>query len=114
MSLETNKAILLSAKDNVATMLIDINADELVTVIDDSGNALTQIKVLQNISFGNKLAVRKIENQEAIYKSGFPIGIAIKEIPLGELVHVQNVRSTKIDIPETIINQIIKEMEIQE
>jgi len=108
------KAILLSPEDNVATLLADVAKGQEVEIIDDANRTLGKVVTQQAITFGNKIAVAAIAEQEMISKASYPIGITIKAIPKGELVHVQNVRSTRVDIPEPIIQQIIETMQIEE
>ncbi|MCG7587375.1 UxaA family hydrolase [Photobacterium sp. OFAV2-7] len=114
MDTPLNKAILLSQNDNVATLLADVEQGQQIEIIDDGNRAQGIVTCKQAITFGNKVAVNAISTQEAIKKAGYDIGIAIKAIPVGELVHVQNVRSTRVDIPEPIIKQIIEQMQIEE
>lgn len=46
------------------------------------------------LSDGHKYAVRDIESGEPIIKYGFPIGIAAKDIKIGEKVHTDNLKTT--------------------
>ena len=108
------KAIKLSATDNVATLLGDVAKHEIVEIISANNEIISEIKALQKITFGNKIALVDIENDDHICKCGHSIGKSIAEIPLGQLVHVQNVRSERLDIPEAIIEEIIKQMEIEQ
>lgn len=107
------KAIRLAAKDNVATLLADAGKGDLVEVVDEENNVVGGYTALQSIPFGNKIGLRKIDNQQLIYKAGYEVGVAITSIDMGDLIHVQNVRSTRIDIPENIIQQIIQQMQIE-
>ena len=75
---------------------------------------ICEVEALQNISFGNKVALQDIPCEATLYKGGYPVGVVIKDILKGDIVHVQNVRSTHIDIPNAIINEIIKQMDIKE
>lgn len=108
------KAIRLSPLDNVATLLEGVDKNEPVTVICTNNEVICTIDTLQSITFGNKIAIKEIESGSEVTKAGFMIGNAIKDIPLGQLVHVQNVRSPKLDIPEAVIEEIIKQMGIEE
>lgn len=106
-------AIQLSSIDNVATVLTDVKKGEHVEVVNEEKQLVGEFIALQAIPFGNKIALNNIEHQQAVYKAGYQIGIAMLPIAMGDLVHVQNVRSTRIDIPETIIQQIIQQMQIE-
>ena len=108
------KAIKLSPTDNVATLLGDVEKHELVEIISAGNVVIAEIKALQSITFGNKIALCDIANGEHVLKGGHTIGKSIVEIPLGQLVHVQNVRSERLDIPESIIEEIIKQMGIEQ
>lgn len=108
------KAIQLSASDNVATLLGDLKKGDRVEVISAENQTVTQLTALQAITFGNKIALSDIANGNDILKAGYSVGRAIKAIPTGQLVHVQNVRSTRLDIPENIIQEIITQMNIEE
>ncbi|CAH0533219.1 hypothetical protein VST7929_01083 [Vibrio stylophorae] len=107
------KAIKLSPSDNVATLLGNVEKNEIVEIISAENEVIAEIKALQKITFGNKIALCDIENDAHIYKAGHSIGKSIVMIPLGQLVHVQNVRSERLDIPEAIIEEIIKQMGIE-
>ncbi|MGF1725436.1 UxaA family hydrolase [Photobacterium nomapromontoriensis] len=108
------KAIKLSPTDNVATLLGDVEKHESVEIISADNEVIADITALQKITFGNKIALNNIVNGEHILKCGHSIGKSIVEIPLGQLVHVQNVRSERLDIPESIIEEIIKQMGIEQ
>lgn len=107
------KAIRLAGIDDVATLLADTAKGDLIEVVDEKNNLVGEYTALQAIPFGNKMALHKIENQQLIHKASYEIGVAITSIEMGDLVHVQNVRSTRIDIPKTIIQQIIQQMKIE-
>jgi altronate dehydratase small subunit len=108
------KAIRLSTTDNVATLLGDVEKNDVVEIISAENVVISKITALQKITFGNKIALNVINNGSHIIKCGHAIGKSIVEIPLGQLVHVQNVRSERLDIPEHIIEEIIKVMEIEQ
>lgn len=108
------KAIKLSPTDNIATLLADVEKNESVEIISADNQVIAEINALQKITFGNKIALCNIANGEHILKCGHTIGKSIVEIPLGQLVHVQNVRSERLDIPESIIEEIIKQMGIEQ
>ena len=86
------KAIKMNAKDNVATAIDDIESDEVIGVKNDE---IFEIKVLQKIPFGHKIALRDIAKGEEIIKYGEVIGRATAEIKKGEHVHVHNVESLR-------------------
>jgi len=107
------KAIRLASKDNVATLLEDADKKDKIEVVDEANQIVGEFEALQAIPFGNKIALEQIAEQQMVSKAGYPVGIAVKPIAEGDLVHVQNVRSTRVDIPENIIQQIIQQMQIE-
>lgn len=88
------KAIVISPRDNVATAINDIKAGEniLVKAIEKSYSII----VKQNISFGHKFAIKKINEGEKVIKYGEAIGIATSDIEIGEHVHIHNIVSLRI------------------
>ena len=84
-------AILLNTKDDVATALTALNAEQKVDVKLDAVAYSTVL--VENIEFGHKYALRNIVKGEDILKYGLPIGKALADIGVGEWVHVHNCRS---------------------
>ena len=107
------KAIRLAEDDNVATLLKDVAKGESVQIISDRNEPVMTVTVLQAITFGNKVAIKQIGQDDLMMKAGCAVGRAITDIPVGELVHVQNIRSLRLDIPEPIIQEIIRQMNIE-
>jgi altronate dehydratase small subunit len=108
------KAIQLSSTDNVATLLGSVEKNEVVEIISANNEFIADVIALQKITYGNKISLCDIKLGEHVKKCGHSIGKSIVDIPLGQLVHVQNVRSERLDIPETIIEEIIKQMGIEQ
>lgn len=107
------KAIRLSSSDNVATLLADVRKGGWVDVVNEKNQIVAELKSLQAIPFGNKMALHSIAKGQVIKKASYPIGVSISLIGEGDLVHVQNVRSVRVDIPEPIIEKIIQQMNIE-
>lgn len=86
-------AVLMNKKDNVATVLVDLEVESLVTAT--YGDRKLDVKLLQSIPFGHKFAVGSIKKGEKIYKYGEIIGVASCDIAVGEHVHVHNLEGTR-------------------
>jgi len=87
------KAILIDGKDNVATVLCQLEKGESVQVgIEDY---TLDTVLLQDIPFGHKYALKDIQQGEAVIKYGETIGLATEQIRQGEHVHIHNVESQK-------------------
>ena len=81
--------------DNVATIFAnDIKDGMEVEVRDKKGNAEI-VKVIGDVPYGHKIAVKDIKTGELINKYGEEIGIATKDIKKGEYVHVHNLDSMR-------------------
>lgn len=105
-----SKAIVMSEVDNVATLLAGVAAGTLVSLIDKQGNALPAVEALENIPAGNKIALRDLRPGEHMVKYGAACGLVSAPIRKGDLVHVHNVKSERINIPDEIIADILREM----
>lgn len=81
-------AIVMKAKDNVATVTEEVAIDTDVKMNID-GHVLT-IHTKDKIPFGHKVAIRDIAAGEKIIKYGEVIGVATRDIFVGEHTHVHN------------------------
>ncbi|MFM1652632.1 UxaA family hydrolase [Brevibacillus sp. B_LB10_24] len=89
----TYRAILMQPSDNVATALESIPEGSVVTVAcQDVQHSVT---LLEAIEFGHKFAVRPIRGGEDIVKYGEVIGVAVRDIPPGQHVHVHNLEGKR-------------------
>ncbi len=80
--------IVMNINDNVVTLLRSVKSgEELTTTIEDK---IITITAKENVGFGHKLALKKIEKGEIISKYGESIGVATASIEKGEHVHVHN------------------------
>ncbi len=87
------KALVVDAKDNVATALNDLEKSESVTVEIDGSAA--EIQLGQPIPFGHKFALKDIGIGAQVIKYGEVIGLATAGIAIGEHVHVHNVEGLR-------------------
>lgn len=86
-------AVVLSARDNVATATRDLEAGSRVRL---GGMEKRRIVVLKEpIRFGHKFSLKPISKDTAIIKYGEIIGLARCHIPEGSHVHVHNVESQR-------------------
>jgi len=67
-------------------------------------------KLNEPIPFGNKIAIKDISEKSEIIKCGYKIGLSLKVINKGQLVHVHNVESEKVNFPPSIIKEILRQM----
>ena len=86
-------ALRIQPRDNVATCVLAQWADEAAAYEAD-GEAVT-VRLLDDIPFGHKFAIRPIAAGDEIIKYGYPIGRAVRDIQPGEHVHIHNVGSLR-------------------
>lgn len=108
-----DKAILLNEKDNVVTVLKDMNKDEELSIYNMENEFLEKIKIKEHIPYGNKLATKDIADKENIIKYGEKMGLAIRPIEKGTLAHVHNIESYNIEIPESVKTEVMEQMNIK-
>lgn len=94
------RAIVIDAKDNVATALTNIESGDTVMVVSSSQNKICETKVTKAIPFGHKLAISAISKGDKVIKYGEPIGHASQDIGPSEYVHIHNVDSNRIQTPK--------------
>ena len=83
------KALILNAKDNVATALVDLSGGASLVVSSPDGSELN-VLLRQDIPLGHKFALAPIPSGAQVVKYGVPIGAATQDIDEGEHVHVHN------------------------
>ncbi len=79
------KLIVADPNDNIATARVELDAGLVLSrgVGDD-------IVLREDIPFGHKVAVKPIAKGEPVFKYGQRIGVATRDIIVGDLVHVDN------------------------
>ncbi|MFC1951569.1 UxaA family hydrolase [Chloroflexota bacterium] len=87
------KAIILTAKDNVATSLTQLEEGEVVKM--EIGDGTATVVLIDAIPFGHKFSLTRIKAKLPIIKYGEKIGEATADIQPGQHVHVHNVVSTR-------------------
>lgn len=79
----------LTAEDNVATALDDLDAGQS---IDAEG---VDIELLEDVPFGHKFALEALAEGDEVYKYGEVIAQTTKPVKPGAWVHTHNVESTR-------------------
>ena len=91
---EQVKAIKNHDDDNVATLFGTAEKGSTVTIMEKNGNTF-ELKVLNDIPYGHKIALKEIAVKEQVTKYGEEIGIATVAITVGEHVHIHNIDSIR-------------------
>jgi altronate hydrolase len=80
-------AIRIHPDDNVAIATSALPRGDSVVVGDE------EIRLLEDVGAGHKIAVRPIAAGEPVVKYGFPIGLASERVEVGAWVHSHNLRT---------------------
>jgi altronate dehydratase small subunit len=94
------RALMMNSKDNVATALEKLEAGVPATVILPSQEGFKEVTPDKTIPTGHKLAVKQISKGDQVVKYGEVIGNATQDIKLGDHVHVHNVMSNRMQMPD--------------
>lgn len=87
------KIIIINPKDNVATAVADLKAGDSMEL--EVGGEMEAVRLTSDIPFGHKFCLSTIEANSPVIKYGEIIGIATKDIELGDYVHIHNVVSAR-------------------
>ena len=91
--MELQGALMLLKDDNVATSLAELEPGADVQV--RLGRETSNIKALEKVPFGFKIAVVDIARGSSVIKYGDPIGVASQDIKQGQLVHIHNIEGAR-------------------
>ena len=90
------KGILLHASDDdVGVTAMNLTAGEVVQAVTLEGEPVTQIKMVDDVPLGHKVAMRDMPDQKHISEYGRPIGYAAQAIAAGAHVHTHNIKSLR-------------------
>ncbi len=78
------KLLVMHDKDNVGVLLEDTFPGEVCKYKGET------IKILEDVHFGHKVALKDIQAGETVYKYGEEIGYALESIAQGQWIHNHN------------------------
>ena len=81
--------------DTVGVATVDIKAEETVKGLYMETQEPTEIKVLNDIPLGHKLALQDFKVGDTVLKYGHDIGRVVADIKAGEHVHIQNLKTRR-------------------
>lgn len=87
------RALIVDAKDSVATALEEINTGDKVDAM--LGKKATSLEAREKIPFGFKIALTDIAKGDVVMKYGEAIGKASQPIKKGQLVHIHNLEGAR-------------------
>ncbi len=88
-------ALMHEPEDDVAVVVEDVTSGTEIRIVTLDGKETGNIKAVQDIPLGHKIAVRDVAEGKDVIKYGRPIGRASKAIKAGEHVHTQNIKSKR-------------------
>ncbi|MBS7630474.1 UxaA family hydrolase [Candidatus Bathyarchaeota archaeon] len=92
----SHKAIQIDEEDNIATVTSDTQDNEEVEVLSPEGKVIIKTKSLDSIPFGHKIALQNLKKGDKVVKYGEVIGVASKDIRIGEWIHINNLESSTV------------------
>ena len=88
-------ALKVNDKDNVATIFAEqVQGGDVIQIRDKKGET-TEVKALEAVPYGHKIALCDIKKGEEIIKYGEAIGAASRDIAAGDYVHIHNMDSQR-------------------
>lgn len=87
------KTVMMKPHDKVAVALEPIPAGAQLTV--RCQDSTFEVEIKDDIDFGHKFAVVPIKDGEDILKYGEAIGVSVRDISVGEHVHVHNLEGKR-------------------
>ncbi|MET3699439.1 altronate dehydratase small subunit [Bacillus oleivorans] len=84
----------IDPKDNTGTVISRTMTEGREITVEINGQEKA-IKVLKDIPYGHKIAIRPVKKGETIYKYGLSIGTATEDIMVGDHVHIHNIESNR-------------------
>lgn len=97
------KALVMDVKDNVGTAISAIAAGDEVEVLSTKQEVVKRIKAKDSLPLGHKIALMDIKQGNEIKKYGAVIGKAVKDITVGQYVHIHNVESNRMPLTEHML-----------
>jgi (2R)-sulfolactate sulfo-lyase subunit alpha len=90
------KGILLhEATDDVGVAVMDLKAGDQIAVVTLEGQDVTEIKLVNDVPLGHKVAMTDLALDKHIIEYGCEIGYAAAPIAAGEHVHIHNIKSLR-------------------
>lgn len=88
------EAFIIDPKDNVATLFVQNGKSGLAVHLQIDGKD-AEIRLLDDVPYAHKFAIRRIRKGEQVIKYGYSIGTATEDIQPGQHVHIDNTESNR-------------------
>ena len=97
------RAIVMDAKDNVATALTALERGDDIEIISASRKRVKKITAREALPLGHKIALVPILKEGRVIKYGATIGTTARDISVGDHVHIHNVKSDRFPLTEHML-----------
>jgi len=81
--------------DNVGVATVDIKKGEKATGLYMDSQKKIEVKALQDIPLGHKIALTNLKQEGSVIKYGHDIGRVVAGIKAGEHVHIHNLKTRR-------------------
>lgn len=108
------RAIRMHEDDHVATVLANVRKGDEVGIHDSENLLLYTMTAIEDIPYGNKIALCDLTEGSLLVKYGAPVGLCTKDIGCGRLVHVHNVKAAPLTSRPRSDEEIMRQMDIKE
>ncbi|MCP4754526.1 MAG: UxaA family hydrolase [Proteobacteria bacterium] len=81
--------------DSVGVATVDIKANEIASGLFMDTQEKIEMKVLQDIPLGHKVALKNHKIEDGVIKYGHDIGRVVEGINTGEHVHIHNLKTRR-------------------
>src|SRR4051812_33140982 len=86
-------AIIMDPRDHVVTALKDLQTGQTISYLLKEQEI--EIRMVDSVAFGHKIAIKYVAKGEHIRKYGDVIGAATEDIAPGQHVHVHNIEGIR-------------------
>jgi (2R)-sulfolactate sulfo-lyase subunit alpha len=92
----TTHFIVHEKKDTVGVVVVeDVKPGMMLTGWVMEGDGTIQVKALDAVPLGHKVALKDIKSGDTVIKYGNDIGKAVADIPMGKHAHVHNMKTKR-------------------
>ncbi|RIH89286.1 UxaA family hydrolase [Calidithermus roseus] len=96
-----HRALAHKSTDDVAVAVSELRPGETLTIEALDGGEPHQVKVLEAIPLGHKIALRDLPEGHVVIEYGEKIGRMTRAVKKGGYVHTHNIRTLRWDYGET-------------
>ncbi len=81
--------------DTVGVATVDIKQGETAQGLFMDSQEEVSVTALKDIPLGHKIAMKEHKVEDTVFKYGYDIGKVVADIPIGDHVHVHNLKTRR-------------------